>query len=300
MLTFNSIEPQRIYGGASSDWITLDLSYEIPEGATGAIVQIRNTSYGNIRNVGMRKPGSTVELPGKLVYGCYTWGLVGCDDSRRIQVYSPGGGEIEYYIMGYTGLNVHYLAQAINFTPPENVWADLDCSPYIPANADAVIFNVSAASSGYSQYAIRKKGSTDDHYSFFYQNYPILGTDVNGKVKIRLRKVGPAYCRACLIGYIIGGITMHTNSIDISPAIFSAWRNHQISSYGATTHYAIVETNGIGSVAPWGIRKSGSLREITAGVRYHQWAYPHCNVDRLIQMYREDDFIRFYEIGVVE
>ncbi|GAI12640.1 unnamed protein product, partial [marine sediment metagenome] len=276
MFTFNSIEPQLRSPGAGEVWKTLDLSHELPPESTGAIIQIQNTDVSFPRHCGLRKPGSTVEVIGDLNHGNYTWGLVGCDADRKIEAFAPTFATMLYWVMGYTGRNVHFLDTAIEFALVQQVWQDLDCSPYIPANADAAIFNLSCLAAAYGKYAIRKKGSADVHYAYFGQNFPILGLDANMKAEIWPLGVGVSRIRCFLTGYIVGGITMHTNSIDISPAVLGSWQSGIISAYNDTTHFAIIETAGEAVPQPWGIRKGGSLRPILGNIRDHQWAYPHC------------------------
>ncbi len=300
MHTFNSIEPQLRSPGAGFLWKTLDLSHELPPEATGAIIQIQNIDASYLRSCGLRKPGSTTEVEGRLRQDNYTWGLAGCDADRKIEAFAPDVATIIYWVMGYTGRNVHFLDTAIEFALVQSVWNDLDCSPYIPANADAAIFNVSSLSGTYGRYSIRKKGSTDVHYGFMYQNFPILGLDANMKAEIWPRGVGHGRTRCFLTGYIVGGITMHTNSIEISPAGLGSWQHQLISAYNATTHYAIIETVGEADPQPWGIRKGGSLRPILGNIRDHQWAYPHCNEAKVIDLYRTVDTMHFYEIGVTD
>jgi len=300
MYTFNSIEPQFRSPGTGDLWKTMDLSHELPVGSTGAIIQIQNTDISVLRRCGLRKPSSTAEVHGQLMHGNYTWGLVGTDADRKIEAYAPTVDVMIYWVMGYTGSNVHFLDSALEFTLVKQVWNDLDCSPYVPADADAAIFNVSALSGSLSRYAIRKKGSTDVHYSYFYQNFPILGLDENKKAEIWPIDVGVGNVRCFLTGYIVGGVQMHTNSIDISPAVLGSWQHQLISAYNATTHFAIIETSGAAAVQPWGVRKGASLRPILGTVRDHQWCYPHCDTDRLIDIYRSYEGMHFYEIGVTD
>ncbi len=300
MLTFNSIEPQLRSPGSGDVWKTMDLSHEIPAGCSGAIVQIQNIDISQPRKCGLRKPGSTTDRNGYLRDGNYTWGLVGCDDDRKVEAFAPDVATMLYWIMGYTGPNVHFLDEAVEIPLVEQVWNDIDCSPYVPANVDAVIFNVSCSYAAMGIYAIRKKGSTDVHYGYFQQNFPILGLDANFKAEIWPRAVGGSNVRLFLTGYIVGGITMHTNSIDISPPILGSWQGRLISAYNATTHFAIIETCGAQSPVPWGVRKGASLRPILGNIRDHQWCYPHCNHGKIIDIYRSIDTMHFYEIGVVE
>lgn len=300
MYTFNSIEPQSVDPGLGEAWNTIDLSYEIPPNCSGAIVQIQNVDPSQMRHCGMRKPGSNTEKMGYLTDGNYTWGLVGCNDARQVELFAPLVTNMIYWIMGFTGPNVHFLDTAVEMPLVQQVWNDLDCFPHVPPEADAVIFNVSCLAPAMGIYAIRKKGSTDVHYAYFLQNFPILGIDGDGKAQIWPRAVGGNNVHCFLTGYIVGGIKMHTNSIDISPAILDSWQSHPISAYNATTHYAIIETSGAASPLPWGVRKGGSVRPILGTIRDHQWCYPHCNRDRNIDLYRSVDTMHFYEIGVTD
>lgn len=300
MYTFNSIEPQLISPGAGEAWNVIDLSYEIPANASGAIVQIQNLDAASTRHCGLRKPGSLTEVYGQLRQENYTWGLVGCNEARQVELFAPLVTNIVYWIMGFTGPNVHFLDTAIEMPLVQQVWQDLDCFPHVPPEADAVIFNISCLSGSNARYAIRKKGSTDVHYAYFYQNFPILGIDINGKAEIWPFGVGHGKIRLFLVGYIVGGITMHTNSIEISPAGLNSWEHQLISAYNDTTHYAIIETAGSGAPVTWGVRKGHSARPIFGHTRDHQWAYPHCNHDKLIDLYRSLNTLHFYEIGVTD
>ncbi|MBA7590828.1 hypothetical protein ES708_32968 [subsurface metagenome] len=205
-----------------------------------------------------------------------------------------------YWVMGYTGPNVHFLDNAHEFSLVKQVWNDLDCSPYVPADADAAIFNVSCHSAPNGKYAIRQKGSTDVHYAFFHQNFPILGLGDNKVVEIWPIDVGIGNVRCYLTGYIVGGVQMHLNSIEVSPPILGSWQGRSISAYNATTHYAIIETAGAANFLPWGVRKGASLRPILGTITDHQWCFPHCTEGRLIDIYRSIDTMHFYEIGVTD
>lgn len=104
-----------------SSWVTVDLSPYVPAGAGGVILEVFNYhDYGV--TAGVRMHGSTDDRR----RACYhSWAIVGCDASRRIDVYfvpqGAGGGQYSgIQLIGYITGGVDFFTDAPEITPTQD------------------------------------------------------------------------------------------------------------------------------------------------------------------------------------
>lgn len=298
MFTFNSIEPQRMQVPGVMEWINVDMSHAIPPNATGAIIQMYNTEPGADHRIGLRKPGDTHIQQGRLRRDCHTWGIVGLDATRSFEAFAhTAPAPVHYWVMGYTGPTVHFLPTAFEFFPPALSWYDLDCSGQVPDDAIAAIWDISYQGYAWRRYAIRKKGSTDNHYGYTAHNWAIVGLDADKKCQGYFELVGATRFRIFLVGYITAGILMQTNGIDRTPGAINVWTATSLSSFNDYTRWGVIEVMAQ-SLTTYGAQKRHSLRNLAKGSYQHDWAFVHCRHKGVIELYMSDWNSKFYELGV--
>ncbi|MBA7559834.1 hypothetical protein ES708_01450 [subsurface metagenome] len=297
--TFNSIEPQLRNAGGVDEWKTVSLAHCIPVGATGAIIHLVNTDPGEDRKVGLRKPGDTHIQQGRMYRASHTWGIVGVDAALNFEFFADGPlAPVDIWIMGWTGPNVHFLDTSVEYNPPNLAWTDLDCSPHAPG-ALAAIWDISHQGYAWRSYAIRKKGSTDNHYADIGHNWPIIGLDATQKCQGYFESLTVTRLRAFLTGYITAGVKMRTNAPDVSPAILNSWEDYVLPLANTTVRWGIFEMTSPQVFYYWGGRKNHSKRSIHPGSSRHEWAFVHCDGGKKVELYRQDNTVKIYQVGAV-
>lgn len=107
--TFNSITPEYYSCTGVNSWKTYDASGDISPDATGVILLLVNSDPGQENDMGCRKPGSSIITHGRMKRNGHTWAMCGVDSDMKFEVYSRRSAWQYFYIMGYTGPNVHFL-----------------------------------------------------------------------------------------------------------------------------------------------------------------------------------------------
>jgi len=297
MYTFNSIEPELHGCGSGSQWNTINLKHDLPPDATGIIFKVNTTPISGDKKMGFRKPGSGNINTGRLHGGEHQWGLVGVSDTRTIEVYGPAGGNLSFWVLGYTGRNVHFLDTVINLTPAlPLVWQDVNVSPHIPAGA-IPIFDLSYQGYAFKRYSVQPKGGAFKVWSATAHNWITISPDYAGIVQFYLDGVGPTRFQLLLTGYIDGGSTFHIDPLDRTPANLAVWDNVPITALPDTTKWCVLESGNANTAVLHGVRKKDSLRDDRYEAVGHSWVYAHTNPTPMVQIYRPTvDFV-YWEYG---
>lgn len=298
MFTFNSIEPELHSCGAGGVWNSIDLQHDVPPDATGIIYKVFTTPVSGDKKVGFRPHGTVNDNTGRLRGGEGQWGVCGLYDHRWIEAFGPVGGNVDFWVLGYTGRNVHFLDPVINLTPSLSLsWEEVDVSPYIPAGA-IPIFDLSHQGYAWKRYAVRPKGSTFRVWARTAHNWIIISPDANGIVEFFMEAVGPTKFQLLLTGFIDGGGTYHQLSIDRTPAGLAAWDNVPVTADANTSKWVILEVGNTAINVDHGVRKKDSLRDHKRECGGHGWVYAHTNPTPMVQIYRPSvDFV-YWEYGV--
>ena len=169
---------------AFNAWTDIDLSSDVPEGATGGIFRIHNT-YSSARKYGLRKKGSTNDKFYELHGYQQAYAVIGLDANRKCQ------GKIEslnvdFYLVGYTEVDATLQTNETNKSLGTiSTWTDIDLSANIPEGAVAAMFHVLNTNTGSGkEFGLRKNGSSDNRHNIIREGahvFMIVGVDAARK-----------------------------------------------------------------------------------------------------------------------
>jgi hypothetical protein len=200
---------------ATGAWTDIDLSVDVPVGATGAIFQIINTVCDNPQKFGLRKKGSTDNRYEGIEGDAGTFALIGIDANRKCQG-KIDVTDVDFYLVGYTLNDAVFFTNAYDKSQSTTgAWTDLDLSAEVPAGTVALIFEIVNAGSGGKSWGMRKKGSTDNRYGELAQSkhlFFVIGVDGNKECEF---KIESGLVKFYLLGYLTAGVA-ETNGIDRS------------------------------------------------------------------------------------
>lgn len=232
-------------------WTDLDLSGDVPAGATGAIFQVIN-NVASHQNFGLRKNGSSDDRYGRLRLSAQTFAIIGIDGNRKCEG-KIQSVDVDFWLVGYTESDAAFFTNAYDKSLlTTDMWTDIDLSGELPEGAIAAIFEVVNVESSVERWGgLRKNGSTGGQTEFIYPLSHIflaIGVDEN---RVCEGKIDTTDIKFYLLGYLSAGVA-ETNEIDRSP--------------GSTGSYIdITELN-----APAGA--TGAFVECCSGSNYRSFA----------------------------
>jgi hypothetical protein len=255
--------PIDISPGTTGSWVDVDLSSDIPSGATGAIVQFLNEDGSTDHLLGVRRNGSTdtwmiandVAVQG---YGGFL--MSGVDSGRVLEIYR-GDSQVKTYLIGYTMSGVSYFTNA----PDKSLgtigsYQDIDISADTGGEtAIGAIFTMTNSSGG--DYSLRKKGSSDDHYQDLKTRNgtaQLIGVDANEVAEL---KIAATSIDTHLTGYVTSGAVFFTNALNKSTGTTGSYVDVDITgdigsdnANGAILDVFSTDNSSIkfGVRAPWG------------------------------------------------
>lgn len=252
-------------------WVDIDMSSEIPEGATGAIFQIENVSewyYG----YNIRKKGSTDNrFPRAISPYASKFAIIGIDSNRKCQVNVPDLlGNVKIFLVGYTQNDAVFFTNGYNKSQTTTgAWTDLDLSTELPDGAVAAVFEIENASTSAKSFGIRKKGSSDDRYGDLGASYPnmffIVGVDSNRECQYKIETVAVNFY---LLGYLKAG-EAETNGVNRSLGSTGSYIDITESDAPANTTGVFVEFDTTSVSSDFAARKNGS--------GWDKYCYPQTN-----------------------
>ncbi len=147
-------------------WQDIDLTDEVPEGTTGAIVEIINTGTEGTQSGVVRGKDDTREYMSNTNYQTvedetHRWQIVKVDANRVIQGYVEDT-QIDFKLIGYTmGADPLFFNTPLDVTPTtEDEWTNADVSAFVDADADGVILFILSTQDDDRDYGVREIGSS--------------------------------------------------------------------------------------------------------------------------------------------
>jgi hypothetical protein len=111
---FNWFDPiVDISESATGSWTPVDVSANVPAGATGVMVEVK-TEGSSDDEFAIRKNGSSDEWmwgPTTIKNDTHTWFMIGVDSNRIFEV-KQGDSDIDMYLLGYTTAGVTFFDNA--------------------------------------------------------------------------------------------------------------------------------------------------------------------------------------------
>jgi len=293
--TFYPITPVEVTPGTANAWIDVDVSGNIPAGATGVIIHLVNGGSSTYA-IGLRKNGSTDNRYRKLNQYSHCWAAIGVDANRIFEAYVGSITGIDIHLIGYTMSGVTFFTSGISKTPTASAWTDIDCSANAP-NAVGLIFELMGHDSILYNVGLRKNGSTDDRINRHYGHTSfgaIIGCD-DSQICEGYRVNFLQYF--VLLGYITDGCTLNTNATDVSLNTALSWLDLTALPSDSVMGFIEVILPSGGFLGTFGLRKNGSAENIRWWPYEHPWAFVECDNSYIIEGYVEDVAIDFFVVG---
>lgn len=287
MQSFYDITPVDV-SPATGAWRDVDLSAHIPEGATGALFHVVNTTPGGDLAIGLRKKGSVNNYIYDAYRNSHFWAAIGVDANRIVNIYIEHAGE-KVYLTGYTMAGVTFFTDAVDKTlAGTGAWTDIDCSAEAPG-AKALIFEIFNTAS-YS-YGLRNNGSADNRKASTIHSWAIVGCDA-AQICEGYRSGTTVYFK--LVGYITGGVTFNVNATDKSLEATGAYTDLAALPSGSAFGFFEIYCT---SAYAYALRKNGSAEDIYYDCRMHYHAIMPCDSSRLIEGKIENTNVDFFLLG---
>ncbi|MCB2081384.1 MAG: hypothetical protein KDD76_02035, partial [Rickettsiales bacterium] len=291
------ITPVALTPSAQDAWTDMDVSANVPAGATGVILRVHSLVTTN-DILAFRKNGSTDNRTGAandLSGGGSTWAFVGVDASRIFEYYTQGTDNHRWDLVGYFDDDAVFLTNAIDKSvSTTGSYVDIDISG--DTGADTAIGAIFAATTpSIAYFSIRKNGSTDDFTPFDLDNkyWPIIGVDASEICEIKQEAIADFF----LIGYITKHATFLTNATDVTPGSTLTWTDTTlpVGATGGFLHFYGADDN------QYGARKNGtSLAWNEPLVDEVGVVAVEADASRIIEVYKGTASVAAYLIGYSE
>lgn len=286
MATF--ITPVEKSIASNNTWVDIDCSANIPSGATGVIVRVRETG-GWTNNCGLRKNGSSDATtwqvpPSSQVYVC-----IGVDASRIFEAYSEDYAYHRYDIVGYFESEAVFFTNAVAKTPTTGSWQTVSIAS--DTGGDTAVGAFIMAKELYN-FGMRHGDSTDTRTfnggSSQYIVGGIVGCNASEEFDVYSGDSGTLW----VTGYMTTGVTFNTNGTDRS-----------LGSTGAYTDLTALPSGAIGGIyyvyggyaETWALRENGSSDD-----RYMRLPGPalvKCDGSRIVEGEISATTVDFWEQG---
>lgn len=293
--TFFPITPVKKTIGAEKAWTEINVSANIPVGATGVVIHL-HYSRTDSAIFGLRKNGSTDDRTALLGDEDHTWAAIGVDGSRIFEAYIwEDRTNFDVWIVGYTMAGVTFHTNAKDYSlGTTTTWTPIDCTTDAPS-AIGLIFEVFNSFLNVGM-GLRKNGSSDDRTndcSYHFEFGVIIGCDdsqiINGYIET-------TEVDFWLVGYITDGCTFILNATDLSLGATGSWLDLDALPDNAIMGFIEV----IGGFNAFGLRKNGSGETIVTQAYDHPWAFVECDEDQLIEGNISNLNTDFFLVGYAE
>ncbi|MHC4422913.1 MAG: hypothetical protein ACYS1E_20315, partial [Planctomycetota bacterium] len=230
---FNWFDPVIDYSqhDGSSTWVDVDVSADVPAGATGVMVEVKTEGSSDDQFAIRKKLAAGGDEwmwgPTTIKNDTHTWFIVGVDSNRVFEV-KEGDNDIDIYLLGYTTDGVTLFDNAVDMGVGAGTWEDVDVGAH--AGSDTAIGGIFVIqNTGGSQgWSIRMNGASDNRGSHCPGGSAggDLRTDMSTLAIVGLD--GGELCEACiestgvkvyLVGYVTAGAVFFQEPIQGTVAI---------------------------------------------------------------------------------
>ena len=284
MLQLNSIDPQFWTLGLSAVWNTHDFSRDVPEDATGVILQIRNLNAGNDCWVGFRKPGCTYEVVTDMQRSGTLWLLVGLDSDHKIEYKFEGAGSLGLYLMGYTGRDVVFPDTPIDIKPAvDNVYSTIDIHTEWP-DAKLILTDLGSLQAWNNYHSIRPAGSVKELYGGSFHCFPFCAVSAGGQIETKIYNRSGVSTKWLAYAYITKDCTTSIDGIDLTGFTANDWKTLNVGTLSTSIRWAFLEYKHPYSTSLVSARKQFSYYDYTGFNNNHGYMIVHVNHDRQCQV----------------
>ena len=224
--------------GVTGSWEDIDLSYYVPVGATGAIVEVVNSSIVDSTGV-VRGKEDTRDYMSDAAYEeieaeTHRWQIVKVDSERCIQGHI-GSVDVDFKLRGYTaGSDPVYYTTPPDVTPGvTQAWTEVDVSGHVDADADGVILFIDSIRSGDRAYGIREVGSSYATVDLELEEYGntmyLVGIDASDRFEAYIQSVD---VKIYLVGQTKGSVVYYVDDVAISDPVLGLYEEIDADDYG--------------------------------------------------------------------
>jgi hypothetical protein len=228
--------------------------------------------------------------------------MAGLDANRIFEVYTQDTG-VKTYLIGYTGPGVTFFTNAPDKSLSTTAsYQDIDISSNTGTDtAVGAIFTVTDSSASIYQYALRKKGSSDDLY---WRIRPDTSTmfmiGVDGS-ELAEMKIENAAVDLHLTGYVTSGAVFFTDAVAKATATTAEYVDVDITAdlLGSdVANGAILEIhdNGVSSNYAAALRPNGASYDYYADIR-HSGAITAIDANDIFEQKIENTSVDLYLLG---
>ena len=223
----------------TGSWQDIDLAASLPEGATGAIVEVVNTGSSSDYSGMVRGKNDTRDYLSNILFeeiqaSTHRWQMVQVDPNRQIQGYIENI-EIDFKLLGYTlGSDPSYFDVPPDVTPvTTGSWTTVDVSAHVDADADGVILLVDSISAVDEDYGIREVGSgfatTSLELEEFSNTMYLVGIDGADQFEVYIES---GDIKLYLVAQTKGSVVYYTDDTAVTDPTTGSWQQIDADTYG--------------------------------------------------------------------
>ena len=213
-----------ISGISTGSWQDIDLSNHVPNGTTGAIVEIINTGTAGTLSGVVRGKEDTRDYMSNNNYQrvedeTHRWQIVKVDSNRIIQGYIEDR-QVDFKLLGYTlGSDPSYFNTPLDVTPAtEFEYTPVDVSAFVDADADGVILFIVSTQDADRDYGVREIGSSFNTTNRDLENLSstmyLVGIDANDQFEVYHEDFDDT--KFYLVGQTKGSVVYYSNDVDVA------------------------------------------------------------------------------------
>jgi hypothetical protein len=257
-------------------WQDIDLTDEVPEGTTGAIVEIINTGTEGTQSGVVRGKEDTREYMSNTNYQTvedetHSWQMVKVDADRVIQGYVEDT-QIDFKLIGYTmGTDPLFFNTPLDVTPTtEDEWTIADVSAFVDADADGVILFILSTQDDDRIYGVREIGSSFSTITMDLENRSstmyLVGIDANDQFEVYHEDFDDV--KFYLVGQTKGSVVYYSDDLAVSDPVTGSFQEIDADSYSvpAVANGLILRITSTGDDRISGLRHGDSTDTWTPDV----------------------------------
>ena len=257
-------------------WQDIDLTDEVPEGTTGAIVEIINTGTEGTQSRVVRGKDDTREYMSNTNYQTvedetHRWQIVKVDANRVIQGYVEDT-QIDFKLIGYTmGADPLFFNTPLDVTPTtEDKWTNADVSAFVDADADGVILFILSTQDDDRDYGVREIGSSFSTITTDLENRSstmyLVGIDDNDQFEVYHEDYDDV--KFYLVGQTKGSVVYYSDDLAVADPANGSFQEIDADTYSvpAVANGLILRVTSTGDARISGIRRGDSTDTWTPDV----------------------------------
>lgn len=287
MYQLNNLNPIRRTVPAAPGWQTIDLSYELPAAATGAICLLHNDDHLNEAIIGMRKPGANYDHVQEMARGSISSVVVGLDPSHRIETSALPGHRWELFIVGYTGRLVTFPDEPIDILPTvNNTYHTTNIRDTWPL-AGIIFTDLICGASGFNWHSIRPVGSTKEMFNGFRRKWPFCFVPIAGSIETKYMNLDSEDAHWLAYAYVSYDYLGTLNGQDLGVFGAGSWDKKTLNGLGTPIRWGMVEIDHPNVTRDVGMRLNDGFLDMLGHSGSHAWLLSYLDQHAACQIYDE-------------